>query len=439
MDQQLQLRRDKYFASFFTLQFFGALNDNLFKTALVVLLAYGGIETGEMNPAVLVSLAAAIFILPFILLSPLAGQLAERYPKTILTRWIKLAEILIAALGVVALYTSSPILSLTTLGLFGAQSALFSPCKYSLLPELLKPEQLIAGNGLISGGTYIAILCGTILGAIFITGTNGILIVSLLLLVFSLIGYAASLMLPQSQIYDSDFRVARSPLRHMKQMVTAIRVQDKKIILAIFGIAWFYFIAATFHAQFPNFAKETLAVNSHVLALFMAIFSIGIGAGSMLNHLILSGRTRTTWVPYMTLGIALFSADLYMASVSVEPGTKQLRDIPSFLSTMSGWRITLDLLCLSIVGGLYIVPLRAFVQGGTDPAQRGRIMAGGAMLDAIAIFSSAILAAALLAIGLRVIDLFLILSLATLASVFILARLEPDLWLAQLLTRKKDR
>ncbi len=420
MSQQFSLLRARRFAPLFVTQFLGAFNDNLFKTTLVVMLAYGAIETGTIQPAILVSAAAALFILPFILLSPLAGGLADKYSKTTLTLWIKRAEIIIALVGIAALATASPILSLLTLGALGAQSAFFSPCKYGLLPELLPRDELIAGNALISSGTYIAILLGTIIGALFATAEGGLYIISITLLTCAGIGLYASRKITHSTEAAPSLKISANPFAQTQSLITAIKEQPKQVLTSILAVAWFYFIAATFHAQFPNFAKETLAVNTSTLAFFMIIFSIGIGIGSLLNNKILHTAIKPKWIPLAALGMAIFSADLYFASLSFAPDTSALTTLPQFLSTIAGGHITLDLLGLSIAGGLYIVPLKTIIQDKSNPQNRARVLASSVLLDSVAILSSALIAILLLSIGFKIIELFLTLSAATLLSSLIL-------------------
>jgi len=419
---QARLLRDPRFSWLFITQFLGVANDNLFKTALVVMIAYDLIDTSPLPGPVVVSLAAGLFILPFILFAPLSGQLADKYRKTDITLKIKAAEILIALAGIAALVSGSALLSMFVLFTFGAQSAFFTPCKYGLPPELLQNEELIAANGLLSSGTYIAVLLGSIFGALLATQPFGVAVISALMIAFAAFGYLSALKIPQSPAGKADFAVRYNPLPPITDSLREIGKQRAAILPSILGISWFYFIASTFHAQFPNFASDTLGVNPNTLAYFMILFSIGVGIGSMLNNRLLKAQISTRLVPVSIVATSLLTIDLYLASFQAVP-PETLTTLPEFLSGFQGWRISFDLLFLSLMGGFYIVPLRAAIQSRTRPESRARIIAAGSMLDALCMLLSALIAAGLLGLGVKVIDLFLYLALATLASALYFRRL----------------
>ncbi len=427
MAKQLLLLRDIRFLPLFIVQFLGAFNDNLLKTAIVVLIAYGLWDIGDIRPAVLVSIAAAIFILPFIVFTPLAGALGDKYDKDIVIKWIKLAEIFICIASIAALFTGSLYLSFACLFALGAQSAFFSPCKFSILPQYLNADELIGANGLVSTGTYLAILLGTIIGALIAPLEFGKVYVGGILIVAALVGYMAALYMPKAQSGDPDIVLRMNVFSQIYESVSLTLKSRATGIVCIIGISWFYFVAATFHAQFPNYAAETLRVDNIVLTLFMVIFSFGIAAGGMLNNVILNSRIDARFVPWAAVGITVFALDLYFASQAFSLSSEywDLVDVPRFVSDLQGIRIMADLFLISMMGGLYIVPLRAYLQNIIAPQNRSRVMSSSVMMDALFILASSLFATFLLARGVVVIDLFLIMAILNIAAALILFKVYP--------------
>lgn len=408
--------QDRRFWPIFVTIFLGAFNDNLMKSTVVVLVAYGLWDTWGVKEEVLVSIAAGLFILPFLLFCPLAGDLTDKYPKQTIIRYAKVAEIAIVLGAIAALYFGSVIIAFIVLFALGAQSAFFSPAKYSILPQHLKDDELIGGNGLISTGTYIAILSGTIVGYLLALETGGIEIISVTLFVAALVGYGACLYIPDAPPADPDHRLILNPLRRIIQILSYTYKRPDGVFVAMLCVSWFYFVAGSFHTQFPNFTKQSLGADEMVLSFFMIIFSAGIAIGGLLNNRLLKAQVSARLVPWSALGIAVFSADLYFASLTFEDQALSgvLLSLQEFLQRWNGVRITIDLFLLSAMGGIYVVPLRAIVQNRTPRDQCARVVAGNALLDALFLLSSAILATLLLSYGITVQDLFVLLSFATL-------------------------
>lgn len=427
MINQLLLLKDRRFAPLFTTQFLGAFHDNLFKNALVVLLLYGiGAEAAE-GSKLMVTLAAGVFILPFILFSALGGQLADKFAKEKVIRKIKFAEILIAFAGAAALLTGSVFLSFVVLFALGAQSAFFGPTKYSLLPQQLKEDELIGGNALLNTGTFLAILIGTIIGSVMITMGAGKMLVSVLLITCAVVGYAASCWIPATTAVAKDLKLNFNPLSETAEILGDIFSQNRKFLHAILGIAWFYFLGGMFMAQMPNFTQETLGANEHVLAFFLAVFSIGIAIGGLLNNRLLKGRVEAVYVPLAALGITLFGIDLYFANGSVQMAANgDVLGLGAFLSSLAHWRIVFDIAMISFFGGLFVVPLNAIIQHFTPPDHRARILAGSAIMNAIFIVAASLLSALLILAGWEIREIFLGFAIANAFVALYICRLLPD-------------
>lgn len=422
MNNQFTLLRERRFLPFFITLCGGAFNDNLMKSAVVVLIAYGLWDTGGLNAGALVSLAAALFIFPFILFCPLAGDLSDKYSKNVLIRAVKTAEIVIVLLAIPALFFHSTLLAFLVLLALGTHSAFFTPAKFSFLPQHLKENELIAGNGLVGSGTYLSILFGTILGAVLAPLSFGPTAVSALLLFTAAGGLYAGFLIPPAPPPSPGHAIRWNPLASLREAVTLARSQKPGVFPAILGVGWFYFVASGFHAQFPNFAKAEAGVDTHVLSLFMILFSLGIAAGGMLNHRILKGAITTKFVPFAMLGAGLAGLDLCLAA---GPAGDTLLTLPQFLSEFSGWRILFDLFILALSGGLYVIPLRAIIQSRARDKEKARVVAASSLLEALLIFAASLIASLMLATGLSVLHFFGMISLACLAASFLFFRKGP--------------
>lgn len=402
---QFSLLKDRRFLPLFVTQFLGAFHDNVFKNALVVLILYDLHAGSETDSQLLVTIAAALFILPFVLFSAIGGQLADKYPKNEVIKIIKLAEIGIGVMGMAALFIGWVPFSFAVLFALGAQSAFFGPCKYAILPDHLKPEELIAGNALLNTGTYLSILFGTIAGTMLITLGAGKLIVGLLLISSALVGFTASRYIPTNIPKSPALKLAYNPLAETFDILRYAFTQKPGVVRAILGVAWFYFLGGMFMAQFANYTKGTLYADESVLAFFLVVFSLGVAAGGLLNNSLLRGKVEATFVPLAALGITLFSVDLYFASNL--PARTDLFALGAFLTHPAHWRIILDIWMIAFCGGLFVVPLNAIIQYHTEAEKRARIVAASAIMDAIFIFASSAFAAALILAGFYIRDIFL--------------------------------
>ncbi len=295
---QFALLKDRRFAPFFKTQLLGALNDNLFKNALVALLSFGVLKLSTDDAGSLIAMAAGLFILPFFLFSAFSGQIADKYEKSMLIRRIKLAEIGIMCLGAIAFWIGSVPMLMGILFLMGVQSAFFGPIKYGILPQHLHESELIGGNGMVELGTFMAILLGTILGTQLIVKAPGgtILLISIVIIVVAIIGYWSSRKIPVAPASDPTLKVRFNPAIETWKLVTYSK-KHRVIFQSILGISWFWFMGATYLAQFPIYARDILGGNGDVYTLLLAAFSIGIGAGSMLCERLSGGKVEIGLVP----------------------------------------------------------------------------------------------------------------------------------------------
>jgi acyl-[acyl-carrier-protein]-phospholipid O-acyltransferase/long-chain-fatty-acid--[acyl-carrier-protein] ligase len=382
---QFRLLTSPRFLPLFLTQALGAFNDNIFKNALVILITYSATTSLEgIDTQTLVALAGGIFILPFFLFSATAGQFADKLAKPDLVRKVKLAEVIIMLVAALGFALNNTILLFTVLFFLGAQSAIFGPLKYGLLPELLEEEELIGGNALIETATFLVILIGTILGGIIVLKAHGLTIISILCVAFALIGWWTALKIPDRPAASPSIKVDFNIIAATFGMVK-LAWADLPIFRSIVGISWFWLIGSVFIILFPVFARDVLNGNEQIVAMLLSIFSIGIGIGSLVCDKLLKGKVRDYYVPVGALGITLFSADLFFASQPLLATPKgDFIGVMAFLQAGDNWRIVGDLFGISVCGGLYAVPLYAILQARSAPDIRARLIAANNILNALA-------------------------------------------------------
>jgi len=416
--------RTKRFLPLFLTQFLGALNDNLLKNALVMLVTYRiAAATGD-HAQILVTLAAGLFILPFFLFSATAGQLADKYDRAAITRIIKLAEIGIMAVAIAGFFAQSVWLLLTALFGMGVHSTFFGPIKYALLPQQLADDELLPGNAYIEAGTFLAILLGTILGGLLVLQAHGVTLVSVALLAVAVTGYLTSRQIPAAQPSDPALLINRNIWQETWRIVGYAR-QDRQIFLCILGISWFWLVGATFLAEFAPYVKNVLHAGAAVVTLLLTVFSVGIGVGSFLCNRLLRGHIQSTYVPLAALAITVFGVDLYFASQHFSAGSGLL-SLGQFVASPRAWRVLADLFFMAISGGVYIVPLYAIMQHRSAPAHRARVIAANNVVNAVFMVASAVITLALLSLHFTIPDVFLLVSLANLAAAIYICKLLPD-------------
>ncbi len=401
MSQSLLSQRR--FGPFFAVQALGAFNDNVYKQALIILIAYAGLSLVGLKQAALVNLAAIVFILPFFLFSATAGQLADRYPKDLLVRRIKLGEIGIMICAGLAFWSERVELMMLVLFLLGTQSAFFGPIKYSILPQVLKDEELVKGNGLISMATFVAILLGTVSGGLLIAirgltvGEQTIPGWSLVVgaaFVVAVLGYFLACRVPAVEPTDPTLKIDHNLLRQTWRNMSYVR-ENVVVFRSVLGVSWFWFFGSIMLAQMPSLIKEFMLGNETVATGMLALFSVGIGVGSVLCDKLSHGRVEIGLVPLGALGLTVFGVDLYFAANALEsvPG---LVGIGEFFARGGSLRVTMDVLLLGLFGGFYIVPLYALIQSRSKPKNRSRIIAGLNIINALFMVMSGIFGVILL-------------------------------------------
>ena len=402
---QFQLLRERRFAPFFGVQFLGALNDNFFKQALVILLAYHTASFTTLSTDVLQNLAQALFVLPFFLFSATAGQLADKYEKSRLIAITVMIELAVMALGATGfLLYSMPVLFLA-LFLGGVQSALFGPVKYAILPQQLKEEELVGGNALVGSGTSVAILLGLMLGGWLVSQQGwGITAVAIGTMAISATGLLLSRYIPPAPPADPALRVNWNPVTETWDNFRFMR-RNRTVFLSVLGISWFWFFGAMFVTQFPNLSKNVLGGNEQVVTLLLIVFSVGIGIGSLLCERLSGHKVEIGLVPFGSIGVTVFGVDLYFALGEPVPGA--LADIGAFLSVTGHWRVLADLLLIGIFGGFYIVPLNALIQIRSEASHRSRVIAGNNILNALFMVAAAAVAILMFQLGFTIPQLLL--------------------------------
>ncbi len=406
MSSQTQdsLLKSGRFLPFFLTQFLGAFNDNVFKNALIIMIA---LSVAKAEGNMLINLCAGMFILPFLLFSAQAGQIAEKFEKSELMRTIKLAEIGIMGVAGVGFVLNSLPLLIGTLFLMGLQSTFFGPVKYSLMPQHLAQDELVEGNGLVEMGTFLAILLGTVGGGLLIGLETGRFVVGAAIIVFAALGWLASRHIPRAEAGAPDLRIGWNPVKETYKIIRLAR-QDIVVFRCVLGISWFWLMGASYLTQLPNYARFTLGGDEHVITLLLAIFSIGIGVGSILCDRLSGHRVELGLVPFGSLGLCLFGFDLYFAANQPWTGAG-LVGPAAFAANPDNWRVMFDLVMLGVFGGFYIVPLYAIIQSRTPARNRSRVIAANNVLNALFMVASAGLAMLLLGpLGLSIPVLFLV-------------------------------
>lgn len=415
----LKLMGSKRFSPLFFTQFFGAFTDNVFKQALIMLIVFSLASSSDAS--LWSNIAAGLFILPFFLFSGLAGELSEKIEKSKLIRCTKIAEIAIMVFGVAALYSGNPTFMVMVLFVMGLQSTIFGPTKYSILPQHLKSDEVIAGNGLMEMGTFIAILFGTMCGAYFINQENGIAFVSTILLLSSILGYVSSTKIPPAPATSPELKLGLNIFKQTKELFKITKGRPRSVYLSVIGISWFWFIGATFLTQLPTFVKTSLNGNETLVTLLLVGFSLGIGVGSLLCETMSRKKVELGIVPFGSIGITLFGVLLY-CSIPDTASSVQLT-ASGFLETAYGWCVFLNIVMIGIFGGFYTVPLYSLIQTRTEKEYISRVVASNNMLNALFMVINAGVVMLLLGAGMSIPELFLTISVVNaIVSLYIYAQ-----------------
>jgi acyl-[acyl-carrier-protein]-phospholipid O-acyltransferase/long-chain-fatty-acid--[acyl-carrier-protein] ligase len=403
------------FLPLFATQFLGALNDNIFKNALVIFVLF---TLAPQNAALYATAAAGIFILPFVLFSSLAGFLSDTVDKARIMRAVKAAEIAIMLLAAAAFYLRSAHFLLFVLFLMGTHSAFFGPAKYSILPQHLPPETLVAGNGLLSMGTFVAILSGAIIGTLGIAGENGVEITASICLAVAVAGSLCSFYIPAAPPAPSNANLSPHPLKDIGRMM-ALTLSGKEIRRCAIAISWFWFLGVTYLTQFPNLAVQVFHADESVVTLFLVMFTLGVAAGSLLCGKLLHDRISTHLAFYAALFLVVFGLDFCVAAKTYAPPGAAAVNIRAFVAQgFLPLRLLFDLFILSVAGGIFYVPLYARVQKLIPLARRARVMAGIGFLNAVFMALSSLMGMVLLGSGFSGIDVIFVSVFMTLAIAF---------------------
>ncbi|MDR2925734.1 MAG: MFS transporter [Azoarcus sp.] len=404
---QFSLLRERRFWPLFVTQFLGAFNDNAYKNALLVLLTFGAASWTNMRLEVLTNLAAGLFILPFFLFSGTAGQLADKFDKAWLARWVKALEILIVMLAGAGFWLQNLSILLAALFLLGLQSTLFGPLKYAILPQHLRADELVGGNALVEAGTFISILLGTLTGGLLAGQEGGIAWIVGICLVVASGGFFASRKIPPASAPAPELKISLNPAKETFHCVNLAR-QERSVFQSILGISWFWAYGALLLTQFPAYAKDVLGGKESLVTVLLAVFSVGIGAGSLICEKLTRRRGKAVepgLVPIGALGMTVFGLDLALGSPGSASGA--LQPLAEMVHRPSTWRVFFDLLMLGGFGGLYCVPLYALVQQRSQAEYRARIIAANNILNSLFMVLVAIGAAVFLGKGFGIPTLFL--------------------------------
>ncbi|WP_018692860.1 MFS transporter [Algicola sagamiensis] len=421
---QFQLFKTRRFLPFFFTQAFGALNDNIYKNALMLLVAFSAAASLPLSTNTLMNLAAGLFIFPFFLFSALAGEIADRLNKTRLIQIIKAVEIGIMLSAAGALALESYTLLFLLLFLMGTQSAFFGPVKYAILPELVKNDALVGANGLVEMGTFVSILLGTLIAGVLMGFEDVIRLVGVTVISVSMLGFFCSLFIPSIPSKNEVTKPLRyQPWRQTKKVI-GLAYGQRELYLAIMAISWFWFLGASYLTQFPNFAKTNLNGDDSVVTAMLMAFSIGVGVGSLLCERLSGRKVELGIVPLGSIGLTIFGLLLYGVS-PIESETTELMSLGGFLTTIYGWGVLINLALIGVFGGIFIVPLYALLQQNASQENRAKVIAANNIFNALFMVGSAVLGIVFLSVfHLAIPEYFAVLAIMNIAvSIYVFTRI----------------
>ncbi|WP_395004464.1 MFS transporter, partial [Undibacterium sp.] len=402
---QFTLLKERRFAPFFWTQFFGAFNDNFFKTALLTILTYDALTWTTMDVGVLNNLIPGLFILPFVLFSATSGQLADKFEKGKVARYVKLLEIGIMGIAAYGWMSHNIWILVAAVAGMGIHSTLFGPVKYAYLPQHLHSNELVGGNGVIEMGTFVGILLGQILGAMLVVHKVwGVELVAGGCILFAVLGWLFSLRIPHSPAPVPDLEINWNPATESFRNLSFSR-KNRPVFLSLLANSWFWFYGAILLAQFPLYAKDYLHGDHSVFVLLLTIFSFGVGAGSLLCERLSGHKVEIGLVPFGAIGLSIFGFDLYLSSL-MYTNTAAVTAM-SFLDQVGSYKILFDIFMIGIFGGLYIVPLFALIQTRCDPNHLSRTIAGMNIMNALFMVVAALAAMLMLKQGFTIPQIFM--------------------------------
>ncbi len=426
MSSQFQLMGEKRFRPFFFTQFAGAFNDNLFKTALITIVAFNSASMTSIDGEALTTLLPGLFILPFFLFSATAGQIADKFEKSLIIRYVKIFEIAIMLIASSGFFIHNITLLMISLFMMGMHSTILGPVKYAYLPQHLDEFELVGGNGMVEMGTFVAILLGQVMGAWISSMHQHEILTSLVVLTVASLGYISSRNVPNSPASDSRIKINWNPITETYKNLKFVW-KNQTLWLAILAISWFWFYGATLLAQFPNFARETLRGNESVFIVLLSVFSIGVGVGSLMCEKLSKGKIELGLVLFGAIGLTFSGIDLYSSGSNIHENFNNGTTINylSFLTvqhdshgqlSLAYLRLLADVLFLGLFGGIYIVPLYARIQSKCEKTHQSRVIAANNIMNAFFMVFSAIFSIIILKLGVNITKLFFL--TATLNLIF---------------------
>ncbi|MGZ3722703.1 MAG: MFS transporter [Bdellovibrionales bacterium] len=389
---------NKKFWPLFWTQFLGALNDNVLKNAMVIMITYKGLSVAGLDSPSIVALSGGIFILPFFLFSLVAGQIADKHEKSQLVRFVKVWELMITMISSAGFYFHNVGLLLGALFMMGMHSTFFGPIKYSAIPDLVEPENLVSANAYVEVGTVLAILLGTIGGGAVIALPHGEIFTSLTINFLALLGLLSSLRIVKLPSVATHLKINISPITPVLETIRLLRFKPE-MFSAIMAISWFWFFGAAVLSILPPYCKDFLRVDEHVITSFLAMYTLGIGLGSLLCERLSFQKTELGLVPLGAVGLTVFLFDICMVRPELLPAHEGLMPLGEFLFTAYGVRLLIDFLMMSVSGGIFILPLYTLLQERSDKEFRSRVIAGNNVFNAIFMVVSALLVMALHLLG----------------------------------------
>ncbi|MCY1503761.1 Lysophospholipid transporter LplT [compost metagenome] len=421
---QFALLGTRRFLPFFVTQLLGAFNDNIFKQSLILAILYKLAISGDKS--IFTNLCALLFILPFFLFSALGGQFGEKFAKDALIRAIKLAEVAIMAVGALGFFFDSLPLLFLALFAMGTHSALFGPVKYSILPQVLREDELVGGNALVEMGTFLAILAGTISAGVMMSAERYEPVVACAIVLTACLGYLASRNIPRAAAALPELALDWNIFRQSWRIMRLGLGQRPSVSRSLVGNSWFWFLGAVYLTQIPAYSKELLHGDESVVTLILTVFSVGIALGSMLCERLSGGKVEIGLVPFGSIGLTLFGLLLWWHSGGFPQGAAP-HDWLALLGHGQAWLILGDILGIGLFGGFYIVPLYALIQARTAENERARVIAANNILNALFMVVSAIVSILFLSVaGLSIPELFLVVSLMNVAVNSYIFKIVPE-------------
>ncbi|MFV0645957.1 MAG: MFS transporter [Sphingomonadaceae bacterium] len=426
MTTSTHILRRRRFLPLFVTQLLGAFNDNLYKTAMVLFVVYTVYQSEEAE-GTFSAVASLIFILPFFLFSALAGQLADMRDKARIIRIVKLCEIGIMIVGAtglilardgIAVHTIAIPLLLLALFAMGVHSTFFGPIKYAILPQHLHKDEVLAGTGLVEAGTYIAILSGTILAGWIPVEWAAICVIAI-----ALVGYMAGRQVPpappQQKPEPLDFHLFRSSIALVRNTM-----HDNRVYLAIMSISLFWTIGTVLFIHFPPLVKNNLNATKEVASLFLVIFSVGVAIGSVAVNALLKGKVSARYAPVSVIVMGLMVVAFFLVANAWIPTPGEAMMGPTdFLSHPLAVAMVLSLLGIAVSGGMFVVPLYAFLTTFVPKTQTARTIAANNIVNSGAMVAGALIVTAISALGIPILQQLLLSAAMCLLSAWLASRL----------------